>query len=106
MICPMILKFKVSRKKKTESVNSNPIQGDNISKANKINWYTDSATDCTPSKIWLLIRHGTRLPTTGGLERFSKMEKVKKIQFKFWEFYFLKRKCLFSAARRNRRECR
>lgn len=32
--------------------------------------------DCIPSKIWLLIRHGTRLPTANGLKRFSEMEKV------------------------------
>lgn len=32
--------------------------------------------DCTPSKIWLLIRHGTRLPTAKGIKRFSEMEKV------------------------------
>lgn len=33
--------------------------------------------DCIPSKIWLLIRHGTRLPTAKGLKRFSEMEKVR-----------------------------
>lgn len=33
-------------------------------------------SDCKPIKIWLLIRHGTRLPTRNGLKRFSEMEKV------------------------------
>lgn len=32
--------------------------------------------DCKPSKIWLLIRHGTRLPTANGIKRFSEMETV------------------------------
>ncbi|XP_031618131.1 multiple inositol polyphosphate phosphatase 1-like [Contarinia nasturtii] len=33
--------------------------------------------DCTPSNVWLLIRHGTRLTTAKGIKRFSQMEKFR-----------------------------
>lgn len=39
--------------------------------------------DCKPSKIWLLIRHGTRLPTVKGIKIFREMEKVYGIHFYF-----------------------
>lgn len=35
-----------------------------------------NSTDCEPSKIFLLIRHGTRLPTSKDIRRFSQMEQV------------------------------
>lgn len=35
-----------------------------------------SWTDCNPTKIWLLSRHGTRLPSVKDIQAFRKLEEV------------------------------
>lgn len=36
----------------------------------------ECSTDCEPSNIFLLVRHGTRLPPSKDIRRFSQMEQV------------------------------
>lgn len=54
--------------------------------------------DCEPSNIWLLIRHGTRLPTANGIQRLSKMEKVNIINCAYQISAALKRITVFSSS--------
>lgn len=48
-------------------------------------------SDCEPTKVWILHRHGTRLPTKGVIEQLPRLEELQQQIKKNWETKSLKR---------------